>query len=87
MKVKLYRGPAHGKTINIPPDSTDVIMAVVKRGDFRATFWTNSPAVSIPYTNARYVMKMMGCTHRGTSFYAPSMHPDGSFIFEWDGSK
>jgi hypothetical protein len=82
MKVKLHKGPAHGKTVYIPDGRSQwqVVVAPKMKPVFAEGYV--SPE-EFHIRNATYQMKMMSGHINGKHYYCPCIHPDGSVFFEY----
>jgi hypothetical protein len=80
MKVKFYKGPAHGKNREVHPQDRVVVVAV--GSNLPVWNYSSDEAVEAyrPRT-ARYT-KAFRLTEHGP---IPCMHPDGSYFFEYIG--
>lgn len=84
MRVKLHKGPAHGKTMEVSDINRDIVaMAAPSKQTFMGNFDPNDIA-PMPKRGV-YQMKMIYWNDGNNYHYIPCIHPDGSIYFEYVG--
>lgn len=81
MRVKLHKGPMHGKTYEVPDGRRDILFNAFG-GTARFDLYTNNPKATLEFATVRYSMKMM--KHHLFGYY-PATDPDGRIFFEYAG--
>lgn len=77
MKIKLYKGAAHGKTYNLPDDMVARGLMVPNHKGYNP--WLKDMGdTMMPVGKEYYEIVMMRVTIDGQTYTAPAMHPDGS---------
>ena len=96
MRCKLYKGPLHGKTMDISDYTLNTGRVSLTVNDPKSkgqTFKsTNGDSVLLThiYQGFRvvdYEVKIMSCVIAGRQYYGPSMHPDGTLILTYVEEK
>lgn len=84
-KIKLYKGPRHGKTmVVVDPNQPVLIYASTKGFSFNLNPDDYDPNIPLPLDRHVYSMKIVSTTIGGVHYRAPAMHPDGTIIFTYD---
>lgn len=77
MKVKLYKGSQHGKTLSIDPR---LFWRGLKFRKAHPLGLDPSPLAMVTWDEEVYEPVMMSVTLDGVFYRAPAMHPDGSLF-------
>lgn len=81
MKVKLHKGPLHGKVMDVSEHDVfhGLTVSYANGKNLFVTHLTSPNAIMTPnIRTARYEMVIMGLsTSLGANYKAPAMHPDG----------
>lgn len=95
MKVKLYKGPLHNKTMDISDYVLNMgrVSLTVKDPKSKGQRFTNDDGSRLThiydgYRLVEYEVKIVSCTIAGRTYYGPSLHPDGTLILTYvEGKK
>ena len=92
MKVKLYKGPLHGRSMFAPDDEHEMVINHIRGGDLPQFRYSDGDFVPIApkVQKARYRMVRLSGGILMTRFKLgtiPSVNPDGSFNFQYVEEK
>lgn len=80
MRIKLHKGPMHGKTYEVRDGERDIVLRHINSAGMLMSYGDPSPTAHVDIQTVTYRMKVMSHPNWGTF---PCVDPDGRVFFEY----